>query len=102
MIDKITWKIANNVNDLGTAVSIKVNFSEDDAASDPAAANIELFDLHGIPVQTLSPMTRITLGAYEYNFQTDSSDAPGKYRASVSFISDSMELIEDDIRFYIE
>lgn len=102
MIDKITWKIANSVNDLGTAVCIKVNFAEGDAAADPANANIEIFDPHGVQARSLAPLTRVTLGAYEYAFQTDASDAPGKYHASVSFTSDSMELIEDDIRFYIE
>jgi uncharacterized protein YfaS (alpha-2-macroglobulin family) len=102
MIDKITWTIVNNVNDLGTAVRIKVNFFEDDAAADPDDAEIKVFDPHGVTAQTLSSMTRVTAGIYEYNFQTDASDAPGKYRASVSFTSDSMDLVEDDITFYVE
>lgn len=102
MIDKITWTIVNNVNDLGTAVRIKVNFFEEDSAADPADAAISIFDPNGLSAQTLSSMTRVTAGVYEYNFQTTASDAPGKYRASVSFTSDSMDLVEDDIHFYVE
>lgn len=102
MIDKITWTIVNNVNDLGTAVRIKVNFFEDDVETDPTTADIKVFDPHGLTAQTLSSMTRVTAGVYEYNFQTDASDTPGKYRASVSFTSATMDLVEDDITFYVE
>jgi|GEM_PF-4805095 len=102
MIDKITWTVVNNVNDLGTAVRVKVSFYEEDTATDPTSTSIKLFNPHGTTVQTLTEMTRVTLGVYEYNFQTSATGAPGKYNAMVSFTSDSKALVEDDIYFYVE
>ena len=102
MIDKITWTVVNNVNDLGSAVRIKVNFYEDDVATEPTDPTIKLFDPHSGTAQTTAAMTQVSTGVYEYNFQSSSTGLPGKYTAAVTFTSDSKTVKEDDIFFYIE
>ena len=102
MIDQVTWAVINNVNDLGSSIRIKVNFFEDDTATDPTSASIKLFNPHETTVQTVTTMTKVSVGVYEYNFQTSATGIAGKYRATVSFVSDTKNLVEDDIFFYVE
>ncbi|MBN2135498.1 MAG: hypothetical protein JW737_07195 [Acidobacteria bacterium] len=102
MIDQVTWAVVNNVNDLGSSIRIKVNFFKDAIATDPTSALIKLVNPHNTTVQTVTTMTQISVGVYEYNFQTSLTGVAGKYRATVSFVSDSKNLIEDDIFFYVE
>ncbi len=102
MIDNVTWSVVNNVNDLGSAVRIKVNFFEEETAVNPTSATIKLFDPHGATAQTATTLATVSTGVYEYNFQTSATGPAGKYSAEVAFVSDTKNLVEDDIFFYVE